>query len=541
MQNYNVGIYCRLSREDGNEESQSIQSQREILTEYVKKQGWKIVDVYVDDGYSGTNFVRPSFMRLVDDIKAGRVDLVITKDLSRLGRNYIQAGYYTEEFFPEHNVRYIALNDNVDTAQEESGDFAPFKNIINEWYAKDISKKIRFTLDNKAKNGEPRNTVFAIFGYTYNAAFERVPDAETAQIVRLIYRKFVEFGSSVKVAQYLKNRKIKTPRYYNAIKFGYNKDKVLSMSEEKLTDWKPSGVRDIIAKREYLGCYITAQSKSQSYKNKKRQKNKDCYVFEKRYEPLIDEETWQTANRILRRTRSGKIPMEENLLKGLMFCADCHKLMRFERRKDAKRGYIYRYFCANKDCRSSNSIPLHTIMSVVKFEMMTLVKLILSHQENLIESLKNTDKKGRTIKLDTTGAIEKLMKRSHELDLYIQMLFEKRASEILPDSTYKMMMEKYRREKELLTKEIEELSARKTEDDKKFDEVNFLLKQLKAIGENDDLLKKVIQRVVKKIEVKSCSINNSNKNKNYEISLVFARCDDILGVNFDETKNSNLC
>ena len=156
---YWVGIYCRLSQEDGNDESQSITTQKEILLDYVKKQGWRVVDVYADDGYTGTNFNRPEFNRLIEDIKVGKINLVITKDLSRLGRNYVQTGYYTEEFFPEHNVRYIAIGDNFDSLDESTCDFMPFKNIINEWYAKDISKKIRFTLEGKAKSGEPRNTV----------------------------------------------------------------------------------------------------------------------------------------------------------------------------------------------------------------------------------------------------------------------------------------------------------------------------------------------------------------------------------------------
>ena len=185
--NYRVAIYMRLSRDDGNEESQSIQSQRDILSAYVEKQGWTIVDEYADDGYSGTNFERPNFKRLIEDIELGRVDLVITKDLSRLGRNYIQVGYYTEEYFPEKNVRYIALNDNYDSEDGDGDDFIPFRNVINEWYAKDISKKIRFTLDSKSKNGEPRNTVFPIFGYAYNELYERIPDPETAPIVQLIF------------------------------------------------------------------------------------------------------------------------------------------------------------------------------------------------------------------------------------------------------------------------------------------------------------------------------------------------------------------
>ena len=234
---YRVGIYCRLSQEDGCEESQSISAQKEILSDYVKKQGWEIVDIYADDGYTGTNFLRPQFRRMVEDIERGKINLVITKDLSRLGRNYVQSGYYLEEFFPDHNVRYIALNDNFDSVDEDSFDFMPFKNIINEWYAKDVSKKIRFSLDGKAKNGEPRNTVFPIFGYTYNEFYERVPDPRSAQTVRLIFEKYIEFASTSRVAKYLTSHKIYVPRLYNALKYGYNKAKILSMPPKTHTKW----------------------------------------------------------------------------------------------------------------------------------------------------------------------------------------------------------------------------------------------------------------------------------------------------------------
>ena len=173
---YRVAIYLRLSRDDGNEESQSIQSQREMLTSYVNEQGWSIYDEYVDDGFSGTNFNRPDFQRMIDDIERGIINMVITKDLSRLGRNYIQVGYYTEDYFPEKRVRYIAINDSYDSDNEDGNDFVPLRNFMNEWYAKDTSKKIRSILNEKAKNGEPRNTVVPIYGYTYNEKHERVPE-----------------------------------------------------------------------------------------------------------------------------------------------------------------------------------------------------------------------------------------------------------------------------------------------------------------------------------------------------------------------------
>ena len=371
---YRTAIYCRLSREDGNEESQSIQAQKSVLTEYVQKQGWQIVDIYADDGFSGTNFDRPDFMRLLEDIEQGKIDLVITKDLSRLGRNYILTGYYVEEFFPEHNVRYIALNDSYDTLNEDGNEFVPFKNIINEWYAKDISKKIRFTLNNNAKNGVCKKTNHPLFGYNYNSAYERIPDPDTAPIVQLIYKKFIETSSTIKVAEFLKENHIKIPLYYNAIKFDYNKKKVMSMTEEELTDWNRDSIRQIIKNDAYLGTYRTSLTKSVNYKIKKRTKNKDCYIFENRFEPLIDRETWEIANKIMGRTRSGTIPLEENVFKGLVFCKDCHQLMRFEQQIDRKTNdrHIGKYYCVNKLCNCRNTIRKNFLIEVVRNELIEL-------------------------------------------------------------------------------------------------------------------------------------------------------------------------
>lgn len=534
-QNCRVAIYCRLSREDGNEESQSISSQKEILTDYVTKQGWNIVDIYIDDGFSGTNFERPDFKRLLVDIEIGKIDIVITKDLSRLGRNYIQTGYYTEEFFPEHNVRYIALNDGFDTSQEETTDFAPFKNIINEWYAKDISKKIRFTLDNKAKNGDPRNTVFPIFGYAYNENYERIPDPETAPIVQLIYKKYVEMGSSVKVARYLKEQKIKIPRYYNAIKYNYNKKKVLEMSEDELTTWRPDGIRELIEREEYLGVYKTAQSTSISFKNKKRSDNKDCYRFENRYEPLIDRETWECANNLRTRTRSGAIPMEENKLKGLVVCENCGSPMRFERRINlAHNTYDYRYFCKttkSNNCYAINSTPVYILLNVVESEISDLRKIILEHQEEFIEFSKKYDRRTRNIKTNYELDLEKFIKRNVEIDRFIQKLFEDNAKGLIPDSTFQMMMEKYKKEKSLIEDEIRDLTRKQqrelsTPTNEK--NANVFLEKLKSISVNELMEPNNLRKIIDKITVRSSKINNSNKNRIFDITIYYANCNEII-------------
>ena len=522
----------RLSKDDGNEESQSIQSQREILSAYVEKQGWTIVDEYADDGYSGTNFERPNFKRLIEDIELGRIDLVITKDLSRLGRNYIQVGYYTEEYFPEKNVRYIALNDNYDSDDGDGDDFIPFRNVINEWYAKDISKKIRFTLDSKSRNGEPRNTVFPIFGYAYNEIYERVPDSETAPIVQLIYKKFVELASTSKVAAYLTERKIRTPQYYNAIKYNYNKKKVLAMPEEKWCEWNKSKVRDILIREEYLGVYKTAQTRSISYKNKKRIDNKNCYIFENRYEPLIDRETWEIAQKLIRVTNGTSVPVIDNKFLGLVYCADCGCAMRFERKnyKD-KQSTDYRYYCKSKTCKFTNSITKKSLESTLMLELLKLKEIILSNEVAFLEFAASFDKNGRNIKTDIERDLNKAIEKNEEIDLFIEQLFEQNVKGIIPISTFNMMMAKYRKEKEVYERQIKILTRRRNDEianPQNEIRAQDIVRYLKESDETALLEANIIQKIIKKLIIRTRFINKSVNNRVVELTIQYFNCDEII-------------
>ena len=366
-----VGIYCRLSKDDNTGiESNSITNQKLYLTDYVKSKGWLIYKVYVDEGKTGTNFDRSGFKEMISDIEAKKIDCVVVKDLSRLVRNYLDSGYYIEKYFPEHRIRFIAVNDSLDSNEGEN-DFGPFKNIINEWYAKDISKKIRFTLDNQAKNGEARRTVFPLFGYAWNEQNERIPDPETAPIVKLIFEKYLETASASKVARILRENKIKRPCYYNAIKYGYNRTKVLAHDEEYFYKWTHDVVRDILSNYEYTGAYITAKSKSISFKSKKRDKdNKNKFIFEGRYEALIDKETFEKIQNMLNSAGSGTVPVEMNIFKGVVRCAECGETLRYERRVSNKKEII-RYYCNNKNCNCTNTIKLDRLSSVVIKELMT--------------------------------------------------------------------------------------------------------------------------------------------------------------------------
>ncbi len=505
IESYKVGIYCRLSREDGNEESQSISAQKEILTEYVSNQGWKIYDVYCDDGYSGTNYDRPAFKRLINDIEYGNINLVITKDLSRLGRNYIQTGYYTEEYFPENDVRFIALNDNFDTLKEDN-DFIPFKNIINEWYAKDISKKIRFTLDNKAKSGEPRNTVFPLFGYTYNEKYERVPCPETAPIVRFIFEEYLKTASTSKVAKALTDKRVKIPAYYNAVKYNYNKEKVLARSEEELCKWSTSTIKDILKRKEYLGIYITAQSKSKNFKLKKRYKNQDKYEFEGKYEAIITEEQFNMAQKLMKRSRSGDIPYEENIYKGILLCADCGKPLRFQRRTDRKGSMYYRYYCENKNCDYFNNIQQRELNDIIKYELVRLKEAILNNKKLFIEMIKNKDNTVKFTSLENNIDVSSYIKRNNEIDNYIKKLFEAYTDGKVPESTYDMMMEKYTKEKRLLETQIRELTIEEKKNMVTRDynnEAKMLVEALEKIDDEHLLTSQFLLEVIKSIQVKN--------------------------------------
>lgn len=543
VQSYNVGIYCRLSREDGNEESQSIASQKEILTEYVTKQGWNIYNTYIDDGYSGTNFDRPGFKRMINDIECGSINLVITKDLSRLGRNYIQTGYYTEEYFPENDVRYIALNDNFDTTKEDN-DFIPFKNIINEWYAKDISKKIRFTLDSKAKNGEPRNTVFPIFGYTYNENHERIPCPETAPIVKLIFDTYIKTASAQKVAKLLTEKRIKTPAYYNAIKYNYNRDVVLSKDDDELCRWSSSSIKQILKKKEYLGTYYTSQSKSKNFKIKKRYKNEDKYEFENRYEAIITEEQFNMAQKLLKRSRSGSIPYEENIFKGILVCADCGKPLRFQRRTDRKGSMHYRYYCENKKCEYFNNIQQVELNNIIKFEMLRLKEIIIKNKDLFYKYVGDKNISVKTLNSIESVDISMYIKRSNEIDSYIKKLFETYADGKIPESTYDMMMEKYSKEKKMLDSQIRELTREEknnliTRDYNK--EADRLFELLINMDDTDILTSQFLLEIIKCIKVKNLDdVKFSKAKKQITIQYQYLN-EELKELLENETSGSNIC
>lgn len=537
----NTAIYCRLSKDDGSEESQSIQSQKDILIKYVNEQNWNIVEIYIDDGFSGTDYNRPAFRRMIKDIEIGRINIVITKDLSRLGRNYIQTGYYTEEYFPDHNIRYVALNDNFDTSVDGNNDFIPFKNIINEWYAKDISKKIKFTLENQAKAGIQKRTAKPVFGYTFNEKSERIIDNETAPIVRLIFDEYIKQGSATKVAKYLKSNSIKIPSYYNAIKHNYNKDKILSLTDDELITWSKDTIRDILRNNAYLGIYTKQKQKTKSFKNHAIIPNENRVEFIDKFEPIIERDKFDTVQRILSRVRGSDIPMEENKYKGIVYCSCCKSKLRFERKFNNKTKQVvhYRYYCNNKNCNETSNIQVKYLDMIIKNELINLKNIIISKEKDFVNFVNNFNFKTSKIKTDYSKEINNHIKRNEELDMFIQKLFESNALGKVPIATYDLMMDKYIQEKKELEELIKKLSVpqKYTESDK--DRATMIVNTLKKINDENILDTSLLRFLIDSIEIKCTEKEGKSRKYNYDIFVNYVSIDLIIKEFVDES--SNIC
>lgn len=322
---YRVGIYIRLSKEDQEKEkyseSESIQNQRTLLMQYIKENRLNFISEYVDDGVSGTSFDRPAFNKMIEDIEQGKINMIITKDLSRLGRNYVQSGYYTETYFPEHNVRYIAILDNIDTGLDSANnDIAPFKSILNEMYAKDTSKKINSVLQSKRKQGEYLGT--APYGYKKDPEnkYHLIKDGEAAEVVKTIFRMYLEGYGTMQIADYLSEQKIPIPSDYSKKKRG-TKSITYGL-------WAQSTVRFILSNEIYTGTVIQGKRKKVSFKSKKfiNLPEEDWVKVENMHEAIITHEDFERARKIIEATKGSRVVQNDYLFKGLLRCYDCKRL-----------------------------------------------------------------------------------------------------------------------------------------------------------------------------------------------------------------------
>ena len=334
-----TALYCRLSQDDGLEgDSNSIQNQKNILQKFAEDHHFPNPCFYVDDGFSGGNFQRPAFQQMISDMENGEIGIIVTKDLSRLGRNQLHTGLYIEERFPMFGVRYIAINDNVDTDSSESNDLMPFKNLFNEWFIRDTSRKIRAVLKAKAERGERLGTR-APYGYIKDPETKKLAvDDEAAAIVRRIFAMCASGNGPSQIARILKKEQVLTPTMYAYTRYGMNHT---CLDTAHPYNWSDSAIANLLENEIYLGNTVNMKYSTKSYKDKRRVEHsrEECLVFKGTHPALITQEVWDIVQRVRKNRRRPTKMEEQNKYSGLVFCADCGSSMVLHRARTMSASY----------------------------------------------------------------------------------------------------------------------------------------------------------------------------------------------------------
>lgn len=457
-------IYVRLSRDDELEgESYSISNQKKLLTKVAKDKGYTNIVVFCDDGISGVTMNRPEFNKMIEQIQLGKAAAVFIKDLSRLGRNYIEVGRLTEEFFPEHNIRLVSVSDNLDTEEGES-ELTPIKNLFNEWYARDISKKRR--ISNKIKGGSGIPLSPPPYGYIKDPENSQrwIVDEEAAYVVRRIFDMSYSGMGTFQIAVTLSDEKILTPAEY-AIKKGIKK--AGGNAGKTATDpyrWGQATVGKILATQEYCGDVINFKTYSISYKNKKRHANdpENILVFKEVHEPIIDRTIFETIQ--LRRGKTRKRTMsngEKNMFSGLLVCSDCGRNLHYH-----LNNRNIRYFSCpgynqgkRKDCFSTHYVRVDFLEQVVLAEIRRLTRFACKYEDQFVRVVSDFSKQAMQSQIDAhQSEVRSLMARDKELDRIFERLYEDNLSGKITDERFQRMSVNYDNEQKDLRERLTRLN-----------------------------------------------------------------------------------
>ena len=517
-----TALYVRLSRDDENEgDSNSIQHQIEILTKYCKDHDISRYQIYKDDGFSGTNFKRPGFLDMIGDIEAGLVNMVIVKDMSRFGRNYLEVGLYTEIRFPEMGVRFIAVNDGVDSDDQMGNDFTPFRNIINEWYAKDTSKKIRAVFRNKGMSGQ-RLAVNAPYGYIKGEDGHLLVDEETAPVVELIFQLCVEGNGPGKIARMLKEREIPTPGTITFQRTGQTS----RYFPDDPCRWNPATVLSILGQDAYLGRTTNFKTTKLSYKSKKTVINSPdkWAVFEGTHEAIIDKETWEIVQKSREHRRRPTKMGEMGLFSGLAYCADCgaklyhHRSITLTKEQES-------YICSNYQSRKK--CTAHYIRAVVleQLVLQNLQRVVAYAQEDENEFVRrvmeNKTAVQRAEQEQAKRKLEKQERRISELDRIIQQLYEDRVSGALSAERFAKLSGGYEKEQEELKQSAKELQAIVNTIETQAVNVQSFLKIVRKYTAPTELTPALLREFVEKIVVHAPDKSSGHRTQRIDVHYNF--------------------
>ena len=390
---YTVGIYCRLSKDDDTDgESQSISTQRAMIKSYCKEHGYEIQGEYIDDGYSGLNFNRPQFQLMLRDIEAEKINMVITKDLSRLGRDYIMTGYYSEIFFPSKGVRYIAVSDCYDSFRNDN-DIAPFRNILNDMYARDISKKVKNAKRQRAKDGLFIGSQ-APYGYMKSPGNKTklVPDPDSSEVVQLIFRLAAEGSGEIAIASYLKEKKILCPAAYKATQGDKRFLRYRDPAKDNRFDWTSSSIGKILRDRVYTGTLTSLKTEVINCKTKQRHKvpENEQLIFENAHEAIIEPELFELVQQCRAMHPCPAKQQKENLFRGLLFCSCCgHPLSVCHRKLTYHEDDLYRcmhHFRNPQECPKTHAIYHELLYDYVLKQIRLLARSVRLRKMNIAVS-----------------------------------------------------------------------------------------------------------------------------------------------------------
>ena len=526
MQSDNFGItaiYCRLSRDDGKEcESNSIGNQKKLLSQKAKELKLTNTKYYVDDGYTGTNFNRPGFQAMLEDIEMGYVTTVMVKDLSRLGRDYVSVGHYTDNFFPEHNIRFIAVNDLVDS-NDGDNEIAPFKNIMNEMYARDISRKVRSSHRIRGNLGEPLSQ--PPYGYMKDPQNKKkwIVDTEAAEVVKSIFAMCIEGRGNETIARILQENKVMIPMAYWQSK-GLNKGGKKTQPDPY--KWCKTTVGKILAQQEYCGDVINFKTYSKNFKNKKRLQNpeENWKIFKNVHEPIIDRDTFETVQKIKakgKRRAPNPEYAEKNMFCGLLYCADCGSPLWFNvnhPNTDIKYFMCSNYKGRRGTCEGTHYVRADSLEQIVMLELRSLASFLIEDEEAFADILEaKTNKSILNQQKFLESSIDKATARTKEIAVMYEKLFEKHINGIVNEESFMQLSQKYEAERDELKVKTRQYKDELVEIENLRTSKEQFTTAIRKFMQMETLTPALLNELIEKIEVHS--IEGKGKNKTQRIVI----------------------
>lgn len=525
----NVGItalYCRLSRDDGAEgDSDSVANQKRMLTKYAKENGFGNTRFYVDDGYTGTNFNRPGFQQMLKDIEMGYVSTIIVKDMSRLGRDYLQVGYYTDTYFPDRNIRFIAVNDCVDSNDGEN-ELAPFRNVMNEMYARDISRKVRSSHRLRGNAGEPLSQ--PPYGYMKSPENKKrwIVDTEAAQVVQDIFRMCLEGKGNETIARILQEQKVLIPMAYWQSKGLPRGGKKTQPNPYK---WCKTTIQKILSQQEYCGDVINFKTCSKSFKNKTRLPNdpENWAIFKDVHEPIIARSDFEKVQTLIAKTkRRAPKPKngEKSIFCDLLFCGDCHGKLRHHTNTINKD--IHYFVCANNkvdyrgECPGRHYVRADAIEQVVMLELRRMADFLVADEEAFAELLaQKTDKELLKEKKHDEEEIQKAIVRNDTVAQLYEKLYEDNATGKASDEWFMQLSHKYETERLELKTKIKALRQKLSECGQREQERENFTSAIRRFMRMDRLTAPLLRELIDHIDV--FETEGKGKNRTQRIVIYY--------------------